>query len=98
MLSHGAIYLVCAVVLTFESMDDILWCYHSHETDDCYDLNKTFLAVPSHHSVCLECSSQVYKINVSLWMKSNGVTTTMKPLSSTSLLHHSLNCNSQNKL
>ena len=25
-LSHGTIYLVCS--LTFESVDEILWCYH----------------------------------------------------------------------
>ena len=25
-LSHGTIYLVCG--LTFESVDEILWCYH----------------------------------------------------------------------
>ena len=31
-LSHGAICLVNDVVLTFESVDEVLWCYHSNET------------------------------------------------------------------
>ena len=30
-LSHGTIYLV-SVVLTFESVDETLWCDHSNET------------------------------------------------------------------
>ena len=30
-LSHGTIYLV-HIVLTFESVDEILCCYHSNET------------------------------------------------------------------
>ena len=33
----------CSVVLTFESVDKILWCDHS---------NKTSLAVFSHGTIC----------------------------------------------
>ena len=36
------------VVLTFESVDEILWCYHSNETS---------LAVLSHGTIYLVCSS-----------------------------------------
>ena len=36
------------VVLTFESVDEILWCYHSNETS---------LAVLSHDTIYLVCSS-----------------------------------------
>ena len=46
------------VALTFESFDEILWCYHSNETSS---------AVLSHRAIYLVCSS-------SLWMKSYGVT------------------------
>ena len=38
----------CKLVLTFESVDEILWCYHSSET---------FSAVLSHGTICLVCSS-----------------------------------------
>ena len=46
-LSHGTIYLV-SVVLTFESVDEILWCYHSNETSS---------ALLSHGTIYLVCSS-----------------------------------------
>ena len=36
------------VVVTFESVDEILWCYHS---------NETFSAVLSHGTIYLACSS-----------------------------------------
>ena len=36
------------VVLTFESVDEILWCYHSNETSS---------AVLSHGAIYLVCSS-----------------------------------------
>ena len=36
------------VVLTFESVDEILWCYHSNETSS---------AVISHGTIYLVCSS-----------------------------------------
>ena len=36
------------VVLTFESVDEILWCYH---------LNETYSAVLSHGAIYLLCSS-----------------------------------------
>ena len=36
------------VVLTFESVDEILWCYHSNETSS---------AVLSHGTIYLVCSS-----------------------------------------
>ena len=36
------------VVLTFESVDKILWCYHSNETSS---------AVLSHGTIYLVCSS-----------------------------------------
>ena len=39
---------VLYVVLTFESVDEILWCYHS---------NKTSSAVLSHGTIYLLCSS-----------------------------------------
>ena len=35
-------------VLTFESMDEILWCYYSNETSS---------ALLSHGTICLVCSS-----------------------------------------
>ena len=48
-LSHGTIYLVQPyVVLTFESVDEILWCYHSNETSS---------VVLSHGTIYLVCSS-----------------------------------------
>ena len=34
------------VVLTFESVDEILWCYHSNETSS---------AVLSHSTIYLKC-------------------------------------------
>ena len=36
------------VVLTFKSVDEILWCYHSNETSS---------AVLSHGTIYLVCSS-----------------------------------------
>ena len=36
------------VVLTFESVDEILWCYHSNETSS---------AILSHGTIYLVCSS-----------------------------------------
>ena len=36
------------VVVTFESVDEILWCYH---------LNETSSAVRSHSTIYLVCSS-----------------------------------------
>ena len=36
------------VVLTFESVNEILWCYHSNESSS---------AVPSHGTIYLVCSS-----------------------------------------
>ena len=36
------------VVLTFESVDEILWCYHSNETSS---------VVLSHGTIYLVCSS-----------------------------------------
>ena len=44
--THGTIYLVCS--LTFESVDEILWCYHSNETSS---------AVLSHGTIYLVWSS-----------------------------------------
>ena len=38
------------VVLTLESVDEILWCYHSNETS---------LAVLSHGAIYLLCSSNL---------------------------------------
>ena len=57
----------CEVVLTLESVDQILWCDHSNETSS---------AVFSHGTIYLVCSSNF----LSLWMKSYGVTIQMKPL------------------
>ena len=48
-LSHGTIYLV-HIVLTFESVDEILTCYHS---------NKTSSAVLSHDTIYF---SEFYKM------------------------------------
>ena len=39
---------VLYVVLTFESVDEILWCYHSNETSS---------IVLSHGAICFVCSS-----------------------------------------
>ena len=55
------------MVLTFETVDDIHWCYHSNETS---------LVVLSHGTIYF--SVQFYLL--SLWMKSYGVTIQMKPL------------------
>ena len=41
----------CEEVLTFESVDDILWCYHSHETSS---------AVLSRGTIYLVCSSNFW--------------------------------------
>ena len=41
----------CKVVLTFESVDEILWCYHSYETSS---------AVLSHGTINLVCSSNFW--------------------------------------
>ena len=41
---------VLYVVLTFESVDEILWCYHSNETSS---------AVLLHGTIYLVCSSNV---------------------------------------
>ena len=45
----GTIYLVCSSN-SFESVDQILWCYHSDETSS---------AVLSHGTVKLVCSSNL---------------------------------------
>ena len=61
------------VVLTRESVDEILWCYHSNETSSavlshgafesvdetlwCYHSNKTSSAVLSHGAIYLVCST-----------------------------------------
>ena len=55
------------VVLTPESVDEILWCYHSNETSS---------AVLSRGAIYLVCSSKF----LSLWMKSYGVTIQIKAL------------------
>ena len=47
-LSHGTIYLVCIEVLTFKSVEEILWSDYSNETSS---------AVLSHGTIYLECSS-----------------------------------------
>ena len=57
----------CTVVLTFESVDEILWWYHSNETSS---------AVLSQGTIYLVSSSDF----LSLWMKSCDVTIQMKPL------------------
>ena len=49
------------VVLTFESVDEILWCYHSNETSS---------AVLLHGTIYLVCSSTFW-----VWTKSCGATT-----------------------
>ena len=49
------------VVLTFESVDEILWCYHSNETSS---------AVLSHGTIYLVCSSNVWvrERNLLMWL------------------------------
>ena len=42
------VLLVLYVVLTFESVDEILWCDHSNETSS---------AVLSHSTTCFVCGS-----------------------------------------
>ena len=42
---------VLYVVLTFESVDEILWCYHSKETSS---------IVLSHGAICFVCSSNFW--------------------------------------
>ena len=41
----------CRAVLTFESVDEILWCYHSNETSS---------AILSHGTIYLVCSSNFW--------------------------------------
>ena len=41
------VLFVLYVVLTFESVDELLWCYHSNETSS---------AVVSHGAICFVCS------------------------------------------
>ena len=53
--------------LTFESVDEILSCYHSNETSS---------AVHSHGTIIL--FSTLFSL-LSLWMKSYGVNVKMKP-------------------
>ena len=43
----------CSVVLTFESVDEILWCDHSNETS---------LAILLHGTICFSIFSKIYKI------------------------------------
>ena len=40
--------MTCYILLTFESVDEIVWCYHS---------NKTSSVVLSHGTIYLVCSS-----------------------------------------
>ena len=47
-LSHGTIYIISYVVLTFKFVDEILWCDHSNEASS---------AVFSHGTIYLVCSS-----------------------------------------
>ena len=54
-LSHGTIDLVKYVIVTFESVDEILRCCHSHEVSS---------AVLSYGTIYLVCSS-----NFQVWMK-----------------------------
>ena len=44
------VLFILYVVLTFESVDEILWCYHSNETSS---------AVLSHGTIHLVCSSNL---------------------------------------
>ena len=46
--NNNLILFVLFVVLTFESMVEILWCCHSNETSS---------AVFSHGTICFVCSS-----------------------------------------
>ena len=46
------------VVLTFESLDEILWCNHSNETSS---------VVLSHGSVYLVCGSNFESVDEILW-------------------------------
>ena len=48
----------CKVTLTFESTDEILWCYHSNETSS---------AVLSHGTIYLVCSSNLESVDEILW-------------------------------
>ena len=54
------------VVLTFEFVDEILWCYYSNETSS---------ALLSHGTIYLVCCP-----NLSLWIKSYDVTIQMRAL------------------
>ena len=47
----------CSVVLTFESVDEILWCDHS---------NKTSLAVLLYGTICF---SIFYKMKIGIFFK-----------------------------
>ena len=63
---HMVLFIQYVLLLTFESVDEILWCYHSNETS---------LTVLSPGNIYLKC-----KKLLSLWIKSYGTTIQMKPL------------------
>ena len=65
------------VVLTFESVDQIPWCYHSNETSS---------AVLSHGAIYVVCCCCDF---LSLWMKSYSVT--IHETSLAALLHGAIN-------
>ena len=48
---------ICSVVLTFESVDDILWCDHSNETSS---------AVLLHGTICF---SELNKMKFRIFLK-----------------------------
>ena len=50
-LSHGTIDLVKYMIVTFESVDEIVWCCHSNEISS---------AVLSHGTIYLVCSSNFW--------------------------------------
>ena len=51
--------IVLCIVLTFESVDAILWCYHSNETSS---------EILSHGTIYLVCSSkEIESVDVILW-------------------------------
>ena len=62
----------CSVVLTFESVDQILWCYHSNETCSaillhgiiCFSIFYVLFSLDKKLYFTLSFSTQVYKMGI----------------------------------
>ena len=70
-------HILLCIVLTFESVDAILWCYHSNETSS---------EILSHGTIYLVCSSkEIESVDAILWCYLSNET-------SSAVLSHGTNC------